>query len=263
VRLATWNVNSLGARLPLVAEWIEANEPDVLCMQETKLSDDAFPTSAFADLGYESTHHGDGRWNGVAILSRVGLEDPACGLDGPEDEHGCRLVAASCAGARIHSVYVPNGRSLDSEHYRHKLAWLARLRSYLAERCDPAEPVAVCGDFNIAPDDHDVWDPAAFVGMTHVSGPERASLAAILDWGLEDVFRRFHPEGGIYSWWDYRAGNFHKGYGMRIDLVLLSRLLADRATGARIDREARKKSAAGNKPSDHTVVVVDLEWPPA
>jgi exodeoxyribonuclease-3 len=261
VLLATWNVNSLGARLPLVLEWLEENGPDVLCMQETKLSDEAFPATAFADLGYESAHHGDGRWNGVAVLSRVGLDEPASGLDSAEDEHGCRLVSATCDGVRVHSVYVPNGRSLDSEHYQYKLEWLHRLREYLSERSSPAAPVAVCGDFNIAPFDSDLWDPAAFVGATHVSVPERAALTEILDWGLVDVFHALHPEGGVYSWWDYRAGNFHKGQGMRIDLVLLTAELAGRTRAVDIDREARKKSPAGNKPSDHTVVVADLDWP--
>jgi exodeoxyribonuclease-3 len=261
VRLVTWNVNSLGARLPLVLEWAAAQQPDVLCLQETKQADDAFPEGAFAELGYESVHHGDGRWNGVAVVSRVGLDDPSRGMDADEDAHGCRLVAATCGGVRVHSVYVPNGRSLDSEHYRFKLAWLAALRGYLAARCDPSADVAVCGDFNVAPVDADVWDPAHFVGMTHVSEPERAALGTVLDWGLVDVFRRFHPEGGVYSWWDYRGGDFHKGHGMRIDLVLLSSGLAGRCTAAEVDRDARKKSPAGNKPSDHAPVVVDLADP--
>jgi exodeoxyribonuclease-3 len=259
VRLATWNVNSLTARLPFVLEWLEANQPDILCMQETKLADPAFPAGAFGELGYATAHHGDGRWNGVAIASRVGLEQPLCGLGSEEDAHGCRMLAATCAGIRVHSVYVPNGRSLDSEHYRFKLAWLARLKSYLAEHHDPDDALAVCGDFNIAPDDADVWDPAALVGATHVSEPERQALKEILDWGLEDTFRRFHPAGKIFSWWDYRSGSFHKGMGMRIDLVLLSRSLARRAVSATIDRDARKKSPNGNRPSDHTVVVVDLD----
>lgn len=260
MRLATWNVNSLGARLPLVLEWMEANGPDVLCMQETKLADDAFPRAAFTELGYESTHFGDGRWNGVAIASRIGIDTPTCGLASEADRHGCRLVAATCGGVRVHSVYVPNGRRLDSEHYMFKLDWLARLREYLDERYDPASPVALCGDFNIAPSDADVWDPAHFVGMTHVSEPERAALGHVLDWGLVDVFSRFHPDGHVFSWWDYRAGSFHKGLGMRIDLVLLSAPLAAKCTSAEIDRDARKKSPAGNKPSDHTVVVVDVDW---
>lgn len=258
MRLATWNVNSMSVRLPLVLEWIEANSPDILCMQETKLADDAFPAGAFAELGYETAHHGDGRWNGVAIASRVGLERPVCGLGSEEDAQGCRMLAADCGGIRVHSVYVPNGRSLESEHYRLKLEWLARLRAYLAEHDEPDGDVAVCGDFNIAPRDSDVWDPAAFGGATHVSAPERQALQEILDWGLEDVFHRFHPDGGVFSWWDYRAGNFHKGMGMRIDLVLVSKSLAGRAVSAEIDRNARKKSARGNKPSDHTVVVVEL-----
>lgn len=260
MRLVTWNVNSLSARLPLVVEWMEANGPDVLCLQETKQADDAFPEAAFADLGYCSAHHGDGRWNGVAVISRVGLDDPEPGLRSEEDDaQGCRMLAATCGGVRVHSVYVPNGRSVDSEFYRAKLTWLARLRAYLAETCSPQDPVAVCGDFNVAPTDADVWDPAHFVGATHVTGPERAALGSVLDWGLVDVFGRLHPNGGIFSWWDYRAGDFHKGHGMRIDLVLLSDTLADRCSRAEVDREARKKSPAGNKPSDHAPVVVDLE----
>ncbi len=254
LRLATWNVNSLTARLPRVLGWIEEHQPDVLCMQETKQSDQTFPVGAFAELGYESVHHGDGRWNGVAILSRVGLVEATKGFASAEDQFGCRIVAATCGGIRVHSVYVPNGRSLDHEQYRFKLAWLARLASYLEETCDPGDDVAVCGDFNIAPDDRDVWDPAAFVGATHVSDPERQALGALFDWGLEDLFRRHHAEGGVFSWWDYRAGDFHQGRGMRIDLVLATRSLAARSVRAVIDRDARK----GKKPSDHAPVVVDL-----
>jgi len=255
VRIATWNVNSLNARLPRVLEWLEEHRPDVLCMQETKLADEAFPSLAFAQLGYEVVHHGNGRWNGVAIASTLGAENPTQGFGSLEDDYGCRIVAATCAGIRVHSVYVPNGRSLDSEHYRAKLAWLTRLRTYLLEQCDPTRDVAVCGDFNVAPDDRDVWDPAAFVGATHVSEPERAALRNLLDWGLEDVFRRHHGEGGIFSWWDYRAGDFHQGRGMRIDLVLVTKSLAERSVSAEIDRNARK----GKKPSDHAPVIVDFE----
>ena len=254
MRIATWNVNSLNARLPRVLEWLDANHPDVLCLQETKLADAAFPADALDGLGYRSVHHGDGRWNGVAIVSRVGVDEPTTGFEAEEDVHGCRIVAATCGGVRVHSVYVPNGRSLDSEHYAFKLAWLKRLRTYLEERCDPAAPVAVCGDFNVAPWDDDVWDMAAFAGATHVSVPERQALQEVLDWGLEDVFRRFHPEGGVFSWWDYRGGDFHQGRGMRIDLVLLTRPLAGRASAAMVDRDARK----GQKPSDHAPVVVEL-----
>jgi exodeoxyribonuclease-3 len=253
MRLATWNVNSLTARLPRVTPWIEQHGPDILCLQETKQDDARFPSAEFFALGYESVHYGDGRWNGVAILSRVGLVDPVKGLGSEEDEHGARIVAATCGGMRVHSVYVPNGRSLDNEFYGFKLKWLARLRAVLEERYRVGDSVAVCGDFNIAPDDGDVWDPAHFVGMTHVSEPERAALRELESWGLNDVFRRFN-DPGVFTWWDYRAGDFHQGRGMRIDLVLVSDDLAGRATGAFMDRDARK----GQKPSDHAPVVVDM-----
>ncbi len=258
MRLVTWNVNSLAARLNYVLTWMRANDPDVLCLQETKLSDGAFPAGAFSDLGYDTVHHGGGRWNGVAIVSRAGLADPVLGFGGKDDDEGCRIIAATCDGVRVHSVYVPNGRSLDSDQYPVKLAWLERLRGYLAETCAPGDDVAVCGDFNVAPQDADVWDPGAFVGATHVSAPEREALDGVLSWGLVDVFRRLHPEGGVFSWWDYRAGAFHLGHGMRIDLVLVSDALARRCTAAEIDRDARKKNVAGDKPSDHTAVVVDF-----
>jgi exodeoxyribonuclease III len=254
MRLATWNVNSLTARLPRVVEWLEANQPDVVCLQETKQAQGAFPSTELLELGYESVHHGEGRWNGVAIVSKVGLEDPASGLGADYDVHGARLVAATCGGVRVHSVYVPNGRSLESEHYVAKLAWLARLRQYLDERYQTGDGVAVCGDFNVAPRDADLWDPAAFVGATHASPEERAALDAVLDWGLVDVFAQAHPEGGVFSWWDYRAGDFHQGRGMRIDLVLLSSALAAQASSSYVDRDARK----GKKPSDHAPVVVDV-----
>ncbi len=256
MRLATWNVNSLTARMPHVTGWIEAQQPDVLCLQETKQADDKFPTDTFKALGYEAAHHGDGRWNGVALLSRVGLRDVARGFGSAEDAHGCRLVAGTCGEVRVHSVYVPNGRSLDDEFYTFKLHWLARLRTLLDETCPPGSSVAVCGDFNVAPGDGDVWDPAHFEGMTHVSEQERAALRQILGWGLEDVFPRFN-DPGVFSWWDYRAGDFHQGRGMRIDLLLLSGDLAARATGSYVDRDARK-NYQGNKPSDHAPVVVDL-----
>ncbi len=253
MRLATWNVNSLAARLPRVTEWIEANQPDVLCMQETKLADDKFPEKEFTELGYESAHNGDGRWNGVAIVSKVGLAGVTRGFGTPDDEAGRRLVSAECDGSRIFSVYVPNGRSLDNEFYAVKLKWLAQLRTTLDQMCPPGSSVVVCGDFNVAPDDGDVWDPAAYVGATHVSEPERAALRQIEGWGLVDVFRRFN-EPGTFTWWDYRAGDFHSGRGMRIDLVLVSHDLDERATGAYRDRDARK----GKKPSDHAPVVVDF-----
>ena len=194
---------------------------------------------------------GFGQFGVVAALG-----DVARGFGAVEDTHGCRFLAATCAGVRVHSVYVPNGRSLDDEFYQFKLDWLARLRTVLDETCPPGSSVAVCGDFNVAPADRDVWDPAHFVGMTHVSEPERAALRHVEDWGLEDVFTRFN-DPGTYTWWDYRAGDFHQGRGMRIDLLLVSRDLAARATAAFRDRDARK----GQKPSDHAPVVVDFSEP--
>ena len=253
MRLATWNVNSLNVRLPRVEEWIELHKPDVLCLQETKQTNEKFPHEAFKALGYEAVHHGEGRWNGVAIVSRVGIENPSKGFGTPEDELGARLLGATCGGVRIFSVYIPNGRSLESEHYQAKLRWLDQLRQLLAAQPDSAE-VAVLGDFNVAPHDADVWDVTALEGMTHVSEPERHALERLGELGFEDVFRRFHPEGGVYSWWDYRDGAFHRGHGMRIDLVLTSAALSKRVIDAFVDREARK----GVKPSDHAPVVVDL-----
>ena len=253
MRIATWNVNSLTARLARVEEWMAYARPDVLCLQETKQADAAFPHDAFTDLGYESAHHGDGRWNGVAIISRVGLDNVATGLGSCDDAEGTRLIAADCGGVRVLSAYVPNGRALDDEHYPAKLAWLARLRQLLDETCTPDQPVAVCGDFNVAPEDRDVWDPAEFEGMTHVSQPERDALAALESWGLVDAFRLQYPDDKLFSWWDYRGGSFHRHRGMRIDLILVTQALARTTTFALIDRQARK----GEKPSDHTPVFID------
>ncbi len=257
MRIATWNVNSLTARLPRVEEWIEYARPDVLCLQETKQADAAFPHGAFAALGYETAHHGDGRWNGVALISRVGLEGVSSGMGSDDDAQGTRLIAADCGGVRVVSVYVPNGRSLDSEHYPAKLAWLARLKALLAETSSPDRPVAVCGDFNVAPEDRDVWDPSQFEGMTHVSQPERDALADLESWGLVDSFRRLYDDDQLFSWWDYRGGSFHRHRGMRIDLILVTEVLADRLTYGLIDRQARK----GEKPSDHTPVFIDVDLP--
>ncbi|TMM16766.1 MAG: exodeoxyribonuclease III [Actinobacteria bacterium] len=257
MRIATWNVNSLNARLPRVEEWVRYAEPDVLCMQETKVADATFPAMAFATLGYEAAHHGTGRWNGVAILSRIGMKDVTAGF---ADEGGSaaaegRFVSALCGDVRVASVYVPNGRSVGSEHYQAKLDWLAELRTYLVQHCDPTTPLAVCGDFNVAPEDRDLYDPARFVGATHVSEPERKALAALEEWGLVDAFRQRYDEPGLFSWWDYRAGDFHQHRGMRIDLVLVTPPLADRVGFALIDRFARK----GKLPSDHAPVLVDFD----
>lgn len=266
MRIATWNVNSLKARLGKVEQWCRYAQPDVLCLQETKLADDAFPTDAFAELGYRSAHHGNGRWNGVAILSRVGLEDAHPGFAGEElsDIEECRFLSARCGGVRVASVYVPNGRSVGSEHYEAKLEWLGRLRADLAENCGPGDLVAVCGDFNVAPEDRDVYDPAAFVGATHVTDAEREALGAMETWGLTDAFRLVYPETGeLFSWWDYRSGDFHKHRGMRIDLILLSSGLASKVTYALIDREARKGMKSDLPPSDHAPVLVDVAIDPS
>ena len=262
MRIATWNVNSLKARLPRVEEWLAYAQPDVLCMQETKLADAAFPAMAFQALGYDAASYGDGRWNGVAILSRVGLSDVTQGFsqpvpageEDPVDPLECRLISATCGGIRVSSIYVPNGRSVDSEHYQFKLRWLGQLREHLAVSADPDSPVVVCGDYNIAPEDRDVYDPAKFVGATHVSEAERAALRRLEDWGLVDAFRLVYDQERLFSWWDYRAGDFHEGRGMRIDLMLVSKPLAERVVYALIDRNARK----GKLPSDHAPVLVDF-----
>ncbi len=256
MRLATWNVNSLKVRLPRVEEWLGYAQPDVLCLQETKLADAAFPTMAFQALGYEVASHGAGRWNGVAIASRIGLGDVEAGFhEGDPTLDEGRLLSATCGGVRVSSVYVPNGRSVGSEHFEAKLEWLRSLRAHVAATCDPAEPVAVCGDFNVAPDDRDVWDASRAHGGTHVSEAERSALAELVEWGLVDAFRLQHSGDRLFSWWDYRAGDFHKHKGMRIDLAMVSRPLAERLTFALIDRQARK----GKLPSDHAPLLFDFD----
>jgi len=257
MRIATWNVNSLAVRVARVLDWLALAHPDVLCLQETKLSDAQFPREQLAALGYETATHGTGQWNGVAILSKVGLSDVRRGFSGepgtPEVE--ARALSATCGGVRVWSVYVPNGRTVDSPHFAYKLAWLSALREALAgEAQSSTTPLVLCGDFNVAPADTDVWDPAAFVGSTHVTAPERSAVSALLDLELVDILPRA-LKGQPFTYWDYRAGNFHKGFGMRIDLVLVSRAIAACVTDAYIDRDTRK----GKLPSDHAAVVVDLD----
>jgi exodeoxyribonuclease-3 len=268
VRVATWNVNSVKQRLPRLLPWLDQRKPDVVCLQETKLADDAFRAllgDELAGRGYEFAVHGEPRWNGVAILSRTGLDDVAAGLAGapgfPHPE--ARAVAATCGGIRVYSVYVPNGRAPDSEHYHYKLAWLAALRDAVSaqgqgEEGSAGEGLLVCGDMNIAPAEADVFDPDAFIGQTHVTAPERAALASLQSAGLRDVVRDRWPDKRVFTYWDYRAGMFHQDLGMRIDLILASDPVAGRVRAAWVDREARK----GTGPSDHAPVIVDLDNAP-
>jgi exodeoxyribonuclease-3 len=270
VRVATWNVNSLSARLPAVERWLERAAPDVLLIQETKLANEAVPELSFRMAGYEVAHHGEGRWNGVAIASRVGISEVVTNFgDGPvresrpksEEEgfdplHEARMIAAVCGGIRMVSVYAPNGREVGSQFYEGKLAWFERLQRWLTETCSPDDPLLLGGDFNVTPTDDDVWDPGAAHGGTHVSEPERVALARLREWGLVDAYRLHEQEGGRFTWWDYRAGMFHKNMGMRLDLIYLTRPLASRAVWAEIDREARKGAPT---PSDHAPVIVDLD----
>jgi exodeoxyribonuclease III len=260
MRIATWNVNSVKQRVPRLLPWLDQRQPDVVCLQETKLSDEAFTDLLGKDLhdrGYDLAVHGEPRWNGVAILSRVGLDDVVPGLAGgpgfPEPE--ARVIAATCAGIRVRSVYVPNGREPGSDHYQYKLEWLAALEQAVRAAPDAA---IVCGDMNIAPTDSDVFDPAAYVGQTHVTEPERAALASLQSAGLHDVVRERWPERRVFTYWDYRAGMFHQDLGMRIDLVLATAAVADRVQAAWVDRQARK----GTGPSDHAPVIVDLDQAP-
>ncbi|MGH8868242.1 MAG: exodeoxyribonuclease III [Actinomycetes bacterium] len=259
MRLATWNVNSVGARLPRLLEWLQTREPDVACLQETKCADNAFPVEEVRALGYDVAAHGDGRWNGVALVSRVGLEDVRRDFDGvpPFGEPAlveARAVSATCGDLRVWSVYVPNGRTPDSSHYAYKLDWLDALRDAVQAELAGHPSTVVCGDFNVAPTDGDVWDPAVFTESTHVTPPERERVAALRDLGLHDVVPRPGKGPNPFTYWDYRAGMFHKDMGMRIDHVYASVPVADRIDDAWVDRETRK----GKGPSDHAPVMVDL-----
>ena len=261
MRIATWNVNSVKQRVPRLLPWLDQRQPDVVCLQETKLADDKFAELLGAELagrGYAFAVHGEATWNGVAILSRVGLEDVVAGIEGapgfPHPE--ARAVSATCGGIRVVSVYVPNGRVPGSDHYVYKLAWLDSLRAMVAA-AGPAEAI-VLGDMNIAPTDDDVFDPDAYVGQTHVTEPERAALASLQDLGLRDVVRDRWPGERVFTYWDYRAGMFHQDLGMRIDLVLAGAAVAERVRAAWVDRHARK----GSGPSDHAPVIVDLDEAP-
>jgi exodeoxyribonuclease III len=260
MRIATWNVNSVKQRMPRLLPWLDERQPDVVCLQETKLADDGFVDllgDELAKRAYSVALHGEAAWNGVAIMSRVGLDDVVAGIPGapgfPHPE--ARAVSATCDGIRVVSVYVPNGRTPGSEHYQYKLAWLAALREMVAAG---PEATIVCGDMNIAPTDDDVFDPEAYVGQTHVTAPERAALGELQALGLHDVVRDRWPNDRVFTYWDYRAGMFHQDLGMRIDLMLASAPVASRVRAAWVDRQARK----GRGPSDHAPLIVDLDEAP-
>ena len=271
VRVATWNINSVNARLPKLLEWLGTASPDVLCLQELKCATDAFPYEEVRELGYETAAHGTGRWNGVAILSRIGLDDVVRGLPeqpgylaeeaGAEDaliaaepEQEARAIAATCGPVRLWSVYVPNGREVGHPHYAYKLRWFEALRSAVTDDAAAARPFAVLGDFNVAPTDEDVWDPSLFVDSTHVTPAERQALASLREAGLADVYPRALKYDRPYTFWDYRALAFPKNKGMRIDLAYGNKPFVAAVTDAYVDREARK----GKGTSDHAPVVVDL-----
>lgn len=259
MRIATWNVNSIRTRVDRVTDWLSRADVDVLAMQETKCKDEQFPTMPFAALGYDVAHVGHSQWNGVAIASRVGLEDVQIGFEGQpqwQDADEARAIGATCGGIRVWSLYIPNGRTLDDPHLPYKLKWLSALRDtaagWLAD--DPSLPLALMGDWNIAPTDEDVWDMAVFQNSTHVSEPERAAFRAMNDAGFADVVRPFTPGPGVYTYWDYTQLRFPKKQGMRIDFVLGSPEFAARVTHGEIVREERK----GKQPSDHAPVLVEL-----
>ena len=268
MRVATWNVNSLKARIDKVRWWLERAQPDVLLMQETKLADEDAPIAEFRDAGYALAHHGEGRWNGVAIAARGPVDDvvtnfgqplaPARTEEAGDDEPlaEARMITARCGGVRVVSIYAPNGRALGTPFFAAKLAWFERLSAWLARTQRSEDAIVIAGDFNVAPADADVWDPAACHGGTHVSAEERAAFFRLCEWGLADAYRLQHPEPERYSWWDYRAGNFHKNYGMRIDHCLISKPLVPRLLWSEIDREARKGKPV---PSDHAPLVIDLD----
>jgi exodeoxyribonuclease-3 len=278
MRIATWNVNSLKARLEKVEWWLARADPEVLLMQETKLTDDDAPVMAFAMAGYDLLHHGEGRWNGVALAVRKGMtvtdvvtnfgdgpvrnSGPGAGTAVAEEDFDpsdeARMLSAVVDGTRYVCLYAPNGRVVGSPFYEGKLRWFARVRRWLDETRDPSEPLVLGGDLNVAPTDADVWDATAVHGGTHVSGPEREAFGRLLDWGLVDAYRSRRNEPGRFSWWDYRAGNFHKNLGMRIDHLLVTRPVADQVVWAEIDREARKGTPI---PSDHAPLLVDLDEP--
>lgn len=262
MRIATWNVNGIGARLPRLSAWLEAAAPEVVCLQELKCAEAAFPHAALRELGYDAAVHTSGRWNGVAVLSRIGLEDVRFGFPddpgfGPQGAPEPRSVAATCGGVRVRSVYVPNGRALDDPHYAYKLQWLRALTTDVAADLARHERLVVGGDYNVARTDQDVWDPALFVDATHVTPAERAAVDRLEALGLTDLLPRPSKGDRRYTYWDYRAGSFHRNWGMRIDLLLASAPLAAAARDVWVDTDARR----GPKPSDHAPLVGEFDVP--
>lgn len=251
MKLVTWNINSIRARTQRLVGWLDANRPDVVCLQETKVEDAQFPLEAVEKLGYRAVMFGQKSYNGVSILSTAELTDVTRGFgDDPSDDEA-RVIAATTHGIRVVDVYVPNGQDLTSDRYPYKLAWYGRLRAFLERTTTPDQPVVVCGDMNVTADDQDVWSPDAWRGQIHCSPPEREALAAMRAWGLDDVFRVLKPEGGVWSWWDYRGVSFFKDQGLRIDHILTSKVLTAKCSSCVIDRAARK----GQDASDHAPVV--------
>ncbi|MFW6161436.1 MAG: exodeoxyribonuclease III [Planctomycetota bacterium] len=259
MRIATWNVNSVRARLDRVLAWLAAQQPDVLCLQELKCTDDAFPFEAIRGAGYRAAVHGQKTYNGVAILSRCEPQDVETGLGDTVDDPQARLIAATVGGVRILSAYVPNGSVVGSEKWAYKLQWLARLREHLDGRCDPAERLVLCGDFNVARFDDEVALPDRWGGSVLCHPEGREALERVRAWGFADVVRQHHPAGGVYSWWDYRAGAFHRGDGLRLDHVFATEPLATVCSSAEVDVEERR----GKKPSDHAPVIAAFDVPEA
>lgn len=255
MKIATWNVNSVRSRLKRLLGWIERTRPDAVCLQETKVTDQAFPVAPIREAGYHAVVHGQKTYNGVAILSRSEPAEISRGMDDGVDDPQARFLIAEVEGIHVISAYVPNGHAVGSEKYSYKLEWMRRLRGYLERRFDPSSPVVLCGDLNVARDDWDVAYPERWAPTVLCHQDAREALERVRQWGLTDVFRQHHPEGGVYSWWDYRMLAFPRNDGLRIDHIFATEGLAKRCIAAEIDREERK----GDKPSDHAPVVAVFE----
>jgi exodeoxyribonuclease-3 len=255
MKLVTWNVNSVRARLERVVGFLRKASPDVACLQETKVVDGDFPVEPFRELGYHAAIHGQKTYNGVAILSREPATDVVRGMQDGDPDAEARLLAATVAGVRVVDVYVPNGQEVGSPKYDFKLRWLARLRAFLDKSCRADQPLVVCGDFNVAPEDRDVWDAEKWRDQVLFSEPEKTALKKVQEFGLVDALREKNQEPGVYTWWDYRMGAFHRGWGLRIDHFLMTPALAGRQRAVTVDRDERK----GQNPSDHAPVVAEFE----